>query len=199
LVRRVICFLFCLWARASAPVQAQSNRETAVADDLDTDRTSTSDQAVTGSPSAALKPRVLAAGASTSAASDWRSYLPPYLLKKGPKGIVRWQWVMLPLLILFAWAVGRALAEITRLLLTPVVSRAAANWSDAILSRLRPPLTASYALAFAYITEPLLELNRKAELLADKILNAWFLALIEKAGTSFAYPTTTVHLVSPLS
>jgi MscS family membrane protein len=98
--------------------------------------------------------------------------LPPALLRSGPKELLIWQWIALPLLIFAAIAVGRVLGWITYRVFSRLASRTSAAWDDTLLERLRRPFRALWALVTLTLALPWLSLYEPAEAFITKILRA---------------------------
>ncbi len=90
----------------------------------------------------------------------------------GPRGLLWWQWLALPLLVAGAWAAGRMLGALTRGLLLRVARRTASAWDERWLERIAPALTAVWATAVAALALPFLELPASAARLAGSALTA---------------------------
>jgi MscS family membrane protein len=78
-----------------------------------------------------------------------RTWLPPRLLESGPLGLFYWQWIGLPVLVLMSLVLGRTLLLVTSLVLGPLLRRTRDGWGWDLLTRLRGPLTVTYALVVA--------------------------------------------------
>jgi MscS family membrane protein len=98
--------------------------------------------------------------------------MPPPLLRPGPRGLLLWQWLALPLLLFAAWGIGRALGWITQLVLGRLAARTSGTWDDALLVRLRRPIRGLWALIALEIILPRLALHPPAEAFLQKILRA---------------------------
>jgi MscS family membrane protein len=101
-----------------------------------------------------------------------RELLPEALLLPGPFEILWWQWIALPLLVLGAWALGRLLGALTRLLAGRVFARTRTTWDDKLLERVGPPLTFAWGLAVFYAALPSLDLTVAAEELLRSVVGA---------------------------
>jgi MscS family membrane protein len=101
--------------------------------------------------------------------------LPEVLLRTGPLGLLYWQWLALPALILIAWLGGLLLSRLTRRILTRFATRTATRWDDEVLARGGPPLTLAWAVALAYFLVPRLALYQPAREFVDQLLRAAFL------------------------
>ncbi|MBK9516759.1 MAG: mechanosensitive ion channel [Anaeromyxobacter sp.] len=85
--------------------------------------------------------------------------LPAPLLGVGPRGLLWWQWVALPLAAVLALALGWVLAWLTRRALGQVASRTQSTWDDLLLARLAQPVTLFWALVVASGLRPALALD----------------------------------------
>ena len=99
-----------------------------------------------------------------------REHLPELLLRPGPRELLLWQWLVLPLLVTAAWGAGRLFAWATLGLLSRVRTRT--SWDDALLARVGGPLVLAWTLGFAYLLLPWLGLNPPARAFLHATLNA---------------------------
>lgn len=115
-----------------------------------------------------------ALGAAASAASDHSllQSLPETLQRRGPGGVMLWQWLALPGLVLAAWGLGWVLSRLSRRLLTRLTARTTMQWDDAIVARIGGPLTVAWTLIVLYLALPWLELAPSAQRLAHRVLRA---------------------------
>jgi MscS family membrane protein len=90
----------------------------------------------------------------------------------GPRGLLWWQWLALPLLVAVAWAAGRVLGALVRGLLLRVARRTTTAWDERWLARIGPALTAVCATAVAAVALPFLDLPAAAEHFAASVLTA---------------------------
>ncbi len=86
------------------------------------------------------------------------AWLPPPLLRPGPLGVLWWQWLALPLLLLACVAAGALLGWLTRALLARLAARTRTGWDDRIIERIGGPLTALWAVGLFSIASAWLEL-----------------------------------------
>jgi MscS family membrane protein len=104
--------------------------------------------------------------------------LPEVLLRRGPKDLVWWQWIALPLLFAAAVALGNVLGYLTRQAIGRLAARTKAKWDQTLLTRLGAPLTLAWAVAAVDLAYPFLELFPAAEAFLERVLRAgFFLAL----------------------
>ena len=129
-------------------------------------------------------------------------YLPEPLLRPGPRALLYWQWLALPVLVVFAWLTGFALAWVTRRLGLRLSARTVPTWDDAIFKRIGSPLTLAWGLVIAYLALPWLGLYGPAEDFLHRMLRAggffaFFWALsrtVDVLGQSIlASPWTVEH------
>jgi MscS family membrane protein len=101
-----------------------------------------------------------------------RERLPEFLLRPGPRELLRWQWGALVLLFPVALLLGRLLAGLARRLLARFLARTRPAWDDAIASRLVGPATLAFALAAARLLVPALGLYAPAEAFVGRLLRS---------------------------
>jgi MscS family membrane protein len=94
------------------------------------------------------------------------------LLLVGPLGLLWWQWIAVPLLVLGAWALGRLLGRLTQALLGRAFARTRSDWDDKLLRRVGPPLTLAWGLAVFHAALPSLGLTAYAEELFGVLVTA---------------------------
>ncbi len=97
-------------------------------------------------------------------------YLPARLLQPGPRNLLYWQWLALPLLLFCAWLLGILLSRVTRRVLERMAARTSARWDDELLARIGGPLTLAWTLALTYLFLPWLGLFKTAEDFVHKSL-----------------------------
>ena len=98
--------------------------------------------------------------------------LPDVWHSMGPRGLMWWQWLALPLLVVGAWAAGRVLGALVRGLLLRVARRTASMWDERWLERIGPALTSVCATVVAGVALPFLELPAGAARLGVNLLTA---------------------------
>lgn len=101
--------------------------------------------------------------------------LPAVLLKAGPRELLVWQWIALPVVSLVALAVGGLLSRLARRILVWLVSRTRVTWDDQVAKRVRGPLTLIFALCLTYAALPWFGLYRPAHDFAASLLYGGFL------------------------
>jgi MscS family membrane protein len=110
-------------------------------------------------------------------------HLPEPLLRHGPRGVLWWQWVALPLLALLSLAIGVTFSRVAVRLLHFVTAKTPASWDDAIVARLGGPLTVLVGVGLSFLALPLLGLYPPAEkfvrgMLRTSIFVAFFWTLL---------------------
>lgn len=98
--------------------------------------------------------------------------MPPPLLRPGPKELLLWQWLALPLLVFLAWGFGRAVGWLSQIVLGRIAARTSGTWDDALLVRLRRPIRGFWALVAMEVVLPWLALYEPAEVFLKKVLRA---------------------------
>jgi MscS family membrane protein len=99
-------------------------------------------------------------------------HLPEFLLRPGPRELLWWQWIALPLLCVAAWLIGRLLAGLSRLALQRVAKRTASQWDDHLVESLRGPVAAGWALALIYFVLPSLALYEPGRDFVHRLLKS---------------------------
>lgn len=102
-------------------------------------------------------------------------HLPARLLRPGPRELMWWQWLALPMLLGLGWAVGMALSLLTTKILAKVASHTTTTWDDLMVERLKRPLTLWWALGVTYSFLPSLALYKPAEEFVLRAMQAVFL------------------------
>jgi MscS family membrane protein len=101
--------------------------------------------------------------------------LPVRLLQKGPWEVPTWKWLLLPLGLLFAWALGYLLSRITRGILTRIALGTENQWDDAILTCIGAPMTLAWMLLPMYSLLAWLGLHGARSALIQRLLRAGLL------------------------
>jgi MscS family membrane protein len=101
-----------------------------------------------------------------------RDLLPPILLRHGPRGLLWWQWLALPVLFVISLVIGRILGAITRAILQQVSKRTPTKWDDRILARVAPAVTLLWAVAVGAALLPSLALVPAAHRFVWSLLGA---------------------------
>lgn len=118
-------------------------------------------------PTAALG-QVLAAAARPF----FERRLPTPLLSEGPRGLLWWQWLAIPVFVAIALVAGAALGWVTRRVLGHLTARTKTTWDDALLARVARPLGALWAVAVFGALEPWLDLGAGASQVLRHVLRA---------------------------
>ena len=114
-----------------------------------------------------------------SAATRWLvGHLPPALLRPGLRGVLWWQWLILPFLAAAAWALALIAARLSTALLTRLAARTPYRWDDELVGRLRGPLRVGWAIAIVSIGLPWLELSTPAQRYIDGVLATGFFVVV---------------------
>lgn len=113
-------------------------------------------------------------------------HLPPILLRPGPKALMWWQWLALPLLCLLAWGAGKVLSRLTEFVLGRLSSRTETRWDDTLLHHMREPFTFGWALITLGASLSLLSLNPAG---------GAFLAQATRVGLFIAFFWVLIRLV----
>jgi MscS family membrane protein len=101
-------------------------------------------------------------------------HLPAPLLHPGPRGVLWWQWIALPLLAILALMLGAALSRLLVPFIRWIASKTPAAWDDALTSRLGGPLALASAVAITFAVLPLLALYPAAEKFINGMLRTAF-------------------------
>lgn len=107
-----------------------------------------------------------------------RERLPAALLLPGPREMLWYQWLALPLLVAAAWAVGRLLGLAMLALGARVVARTKPDWDDALLTCLRGPAIGACTLTVAFLLLPSLHLNAPGQRFLSGLLRAGGLLVV---------------------
>ena len=123
---------------------------------------------MTSSAPAALSALVAAAHPA------FERHLPAPLLAEGPRGLLWWQWLALPVFVVIALLAGALLGGVTRRALGHLAARTATRWDDALLGRIAGPLGILWAIATFTAMRPWLDLAAEpaASAVLDRVLRA---------------------------
>jgi len=124
-------------------------------------------------------------------------HLPQPLLRPGPRELLWWQWLALPLLIGLSSIGGSVLSYITAKLLAGIAARSVTTWDDAMVERMRRPLTLWWTLGVFYALLPWLALYAPAEEFVLRVMHTIFLVGIFWALSRFVDVSGQVVLRSP--
>ncbi len=116
----------------------------------------------------------LAAGPALAAAAHpfFERHLPAPLLAQGPRGLLWWQWLAIPVFLALALVAGGILGWLTRRVLGHLAARTETTWDDALLARTARPLGALWTIAVFTALEPWLDLDQGAALVLHHLLRA---------------------------
>lgn len=102
-------------------------------------------------------------------------HLPEPLLRVGPRELMWWQWLALPLLVLVSALVGMALSKVTEKVLCRVAARSSTSWDDTMVQRMKRPFSLWWSLGVAYVLLPWLALYEPAEKFVLSTMHTFFL------------------------
>jgi MscS family membrane protein len=85
---------------------------------------------------------------------SFERFLPAPLLEPGPQGLLWWQWLALPLLLLGALALGSLLGRLTRRALRRLAARTRTPWDEVLVARLAGPITVLWSAGLATLLLP---------------------------------------------
>jgi MscS family membrane protein len=85
-----------------------------------------------------------------------------FLLRPAPLGLLVWQWLALPLVLLLAWLLGSLASRLPRAALGRIARRMSTHWDDAIVSTIARPLTVGWAIGAAFALLVPLRLDPRA-------------------------------------
>lgn len=102
------------------------------------------------------------------------TWLPEPLLRPGPKELLWWQWMALPLLALFSVLVGKLAGRATISLLSAAGKRTNVSWDDALVRRMRGPIVLAWSAAIAWALIPFLDLYAPAQAFLHSVLTTGF-------------------------
>ena len=101
-------------------------------------------------------------------------HLPQWLLRPGPRELLVWQWLALPILVLLAWMIGGILSKLTRGVLGRIAVRTKSSLDDAIIRRLGGPTTLLWMLGLLFAAAPLLGLYEPATEFTRNVIRGGF-------------------------
>jgi MscS family membrane protein len=101
-----------------------------------------------------------------------RDHVPDVLLRPGPRQLLWWQWLAMPILLLLAWMAARPLTAVTSGILGRITTRTPQSWDDDLLKRLRAPIAFAWMLAVLVVLLPWLGLYPPAQAFARSVLRA---------------------------
>jgi MscS family membrane protein len=112
----------------------------------------------------------------------FEQHLPPALLRPGPRGLLWWQWVAIPSLVVLTIGLGSVLGWLTRRVLGHLASRTQTTWDDVLLDRIAGPLTALWAIAIVTVLHPWLLLEPAETGVLQRLLRAATYLVVFWAG-----------------
>jgi MscS family membrane protein len=101
--------------------------------------------------------------------------MPQRLLRTGPRSLMWWQWLALPVLILLSWGLAWVLSAVTTKVMGWFAARSRVSWDDVLVHRLKRPIALWWALAVVYCCLPWLALYAPAEKFVVSMLRTLFL------------------------
>ncbi len=119
-----------------------------------------------------LRTLLLAALSAAPVQAAMEEHLPDALLRPGPRGLLWWQWLAIPVLVALAIALGAALGYATRRILGHLASRTETRWDDLLLERVARPLTALWAIAVFTAFHAWLGLGEEESAVVHHVLRA---------------------------
>ncbi|ACG72170.1 MscS Mechanosensitive ion channel [Anaeromyxobacter sp. K] len=140
--------------------------------------------AAAGAPPAAASPRDPAAPPARAPRVEVRvepepearpffeAHLPAPLRERGPRGLLWWQWLAMPGVVLIAVTLGSVLGWLTRKGLGHLAARTRTTWDDLLLQRIASPLTALWAVGLVTAMLPWLVLPDGAATVVHHLLRA---------------------------
>lgn len=96
-------------------------------------------------------------------------WLPAALLARGPRGLLLWQWLALPLVLALAWILGGWLGSLTRAVYERLAARVRPGRTSVLAARLAGPVRLAWALVLAYLLVSWLELPARPEAFAIEL------------------------------
>jgi MscS family membrane protein len=109
------------------------------------------------------------------APGQWlQEHLPESLLATGPQGLLWWQWIALPVLVLAAFVVALGLSRLSRAVLSRLAARTSHGWDDSLLQRMRGPITLAWMLALLAPSLPFLGLVGGAQAFVRGLVRGGF-------------------------
>lgn len=81
----------------------------------------------------------------------------------GPKGLMWWQWLAFPILIVVSLAIGRVFGTITRGILRRLTKKTASQWDDRLFARISGGIGMLWAAAAFRVLLPFIELDPKGD------------------------------------
>ncbi|MFO0602239.1 MAG: mechanosensitive ion channel family protein [Polyangiales bacterium] len=107
-----------------------------------------------------------------------RQRLPRALLARGPKGLLRWQWLGLPVLLALGLALGRVVAALSRRALVRVAGRHVLALDPRLPERITGPLSVLVAALALRVAPEALALSRDGERFVEGLSSALLLGAV---------------------
>jgi MscS family membrane protein len=101
--------------------------------------------------------------------------LPHWLLRSGPKELLWWQWLALPVLVLLGFGLGYLLSRLTSRVLAYLAARTPPKWDDELVKRIDRPVTLWWGLFVIYLLLPWLHLYEPAHAFVHGLMQGAFL------------------------
>src|SRR5947209_778769 len=98
-------------------------------------------------------------------------FLPPLLLQSGPREVLWWQWLALPVAFAAAWMLGALLARLTTAVAGKLAKRTAPKWDDELVDQLGGPVALAWTMVAAQFLVDFLRLARDAEHFFDRVIH----------------------------
>jgi MscS family membrane protein len=115
--------------------------------------------------------------------------LPQALLRPGPRDILWWQWLALPLLLLVSALFGAGATHVIRRGLVGIAKKTTNTWDDTIVATVRGPLVLALTMGFTLALLPYLRLYPPARAFLHQLVRGallgdffWILARLIEAG-----------------
>ena len=99
-------------------------------------------------------------------------HLPAPLLAEGPRGLLWWQWLAIPVFLAVAVLVGALLGWATRLVLGHLAARTRTEWDDRLVHRVAAPLNLLWTIAVFTALRPALDLDAEAAEVVSRVLRS---------------------------
>jgi MscS family membrane protein len=122
-----------------------------------------------------------------------RERMPAVLLREGPRSLMWWQWLAIPVFTTAAWLVGRLLAGISKYVLKRLASRTKTSWDKHLVAEIGGPLTLGWAGGVLMLARPQLALYEPADNFLNRVLKSvllvalfWTLIRAARAGAEVA-------------
>jgi MscS family membrane protein len=122
--------------------------------------------------------------------------LPPVLLQQGPRDLLWWQWIALPVIAVVAWLTGALLGRLSAAIAARLARRTAVTWDDELVRELRGPASLAWT---TFVAKALIGLIAMAPIplrFVDQVLDAllfvaFFWALLRAVDVGVVVATGT--------